>query len=420
MTDRDETFSADDLALLSGETVTPDPAPSASAPAAPAAAANVSVPADLAVKEAEAAAASTAPDKDVTAPAEGDKVKGADKPADGDKRPSSTILDDLDADSLESTDAKPEDKDKPDEGKDKADPDKTQKPAEGDDWRERLATSILDKVKGKIPENQAGKRRQAILNELARFKTQDDYLIAGFSARERIRSGDVRSKLPDNASEEELAAFRKENGIPEKAADYDIPKIPGYKWTENDKPLIDSFKEFAHRANYNQQQMSTAAEWYVQTVQKQADAYAESIAQTDLRDKEEVKHELRTAYGPQDFRPNIVILDRLLKDEEVFPPEVAEGLRQARYTDKNGVSRKIFNSFHLANALVDYASLRYGDGSLISGDGKPEPQDDVIEEADRILATDRDRYFREGWDQKAVQAAEEKERRAAKRGRRAS
>jgi len=41
-------------------------------------------------------------------------------------------------------------------------------------------------------------------------------------------------------------------------------------------------------------------------------------------------------------------------------------------------------------------------------------------EADKIMASDIDRYYKEGWDVKRLAAVEEQEKLAAKRGRRAA
>ena len=92
---------------------------------------------------------------------------------------------------------------------DKADPAKPgEQPAAGN-WREEFADSILARMKDKIPEDKIASRRTAILNQLGRYKTQADYMTAGFAAQERIRSGEMRSKLGDDASDDEIFHYIK-------------------------------------------------------------------------------------------------------------------------------------------------------------------------------------------------------------------
>lgn len=347
--------------------------------------------------------------------------KGADggKPGDdgkaGDGKKGGSFVDDLDKGDDDKAGKKDGDKDA--DGKDKKPEDaKGKEEPPVDEWRQKLADSILAKVKGKFPEGQTDKRRNAILNDLKRFKSEADYMIAGFSARERIRSGEVRTKLTADASEEEKAAWRAENGIPAQAKDYDVPKIAGYKWTDADKPIIDSFKEAAFKGDYNQEQMNQAAEWYVANMQKQTEDYYEMVGRTNRDDRENVKAQLRDEFGPQDFQPTVRLVDRLLRDEDHMPDGLGDIIRGSSFTDEKGVPHLLLNFPPMARFMSHYARDTYGDGGTIPGDGKTK-HEDVVAEADRMLAEDRERYFREGWDKKALEAMQAEEE-GPKRGRR--
>ena len=301
---------------------------------------------------------------------------------------------------------------------DKADPAKPgEQPAAGN-WREEFADSILARMKDKIPEDKIASRRTAILNQLGRYKTQADYMTAGFAAQERIRSGELRSKLGDDASDEEKAEWRKENGLPTKAEEYDFPKIAGHKWTEADKPLIDEFKKVAFSRDMTQEQLNGAAEWYAATVVQQQQEYQERIAQVDSEDGENMRSQMRAELGV-DYKPTAALLRRGLEDRSLLSEDATTALVSGRYTDKDGVSRRLINNPDILHLLTSHFRDVYGDASLVRGDGTPTSQS-VIDEGEKIMNTDIDRYYREGWADKVLAARQEEEKAATRRGRKAA
>ena len=401
----DANFSADDLALLSSNEQAPASA-SAGADASPAASASDGAPAAQA-KQADPAS---------SAPAKAADESGKDgEPAPAKKPRSQTVLDDDGGD-----DASGEAKDEAKGEKDKAGEQKPKdaKPEVDDGWREDFAQKLLDKLKGKIPDNKLDARRAGILNQLKRYKSPFDYMVSGFAAQERIRSGELRSKRPDDASDEEVAEWRKENGIPEKAADYDIPKIPGHKWTDADKPYIEDFKEIAHKGDYTQDQVNLATEWYANLIQKQTEGYVAKIQETDEQDSSSLNDQLRGEWGGE-YKTNKELLKRLLGDRDVMPEETAKAILSARAMGPNGESRRLMNDYHFIEMLRQFSIDSYGDGGFVRGDAKTAHRS-VIEEGEAIMNTDRDRYFREGWDQKVLDARQAEEEAGSRRRRRAA
>ena len=97
------------------------------------------------------------------------------------------------------------------------------------DWREQLAGGDTK-----------------MLSDLKRYTFQG--LVNSWRAAQvKISSGDLRPTLPENATEEERAAWRAASGIPEKPEDYlkDLPNniVIG----QEDKQLADSFLAAAHK-----------------------------------------------------------------------------------------------------------------------------------------------------------------------------
>lgn len=392
---QDFKFTADDLALLTSETVDDDASTDAGSDAA---------------KVEETSKSGQGDAKDQGSKVEDKQASDEDASKARDKRQVGTILDD--------DDDTPADEEPADKGKQAEDKKPDDKQPEAGKWRESFADKLLEKLKGKIPADKLDERRSSILNRLNRYRTPEDYMMAGFSAQERISSGDLRPKLADNASEEEIAEYRKAAGIPDKAQDYDVPKIPGYKWTDNDKPMIDSFKEYAHKGHYDQKQVDLAAQWYVSQVQQQQGQIADTVANTDREDRENQKMYARDRLGKEEFRPGIERIGRIMEEPDVIHPELAEILKVARYTDPNGVSRRVFNHPGMFDMLDTVSRLWWGAGGTITGDGKPETggPEDIIKQADEKLRANREEYFREKWDEKAIAAQLEIEARGARRG----
>lgn len=180
------------------------------------------------------------------------------------------------------------------------------------DWQDRVS--------------KGDEKRAAVLKRYASPEAVADALIA---AQNRIRSGELRPTLPANAKPEELAAWRKDNGIPEKPSDYDLKFDNGIVIGADDKPIIDKFLESAHNANMRPEQVKTAVQWYYQEQER----LAEETAQRDEQQRLETVDALNVEWG-KDFRRNVNLIHGVLAR---FPAEVREALEGARLPDGRGL-----------------------------------------------------------------------------------
>lgn len=233
---------------------------------------------------------------EVTPPAD-DKTtttQSADKPVEGDK-PVDT----------------PVEGDKPTEGDKPADKTDDQ-PASDTDWaklREKLA-----------------KGDEKALQRLSRYSSLESVVEALFNAQKKISEGIGKGKLPDDATEEEIAAYRKENGIPEKPEDYDLSKVPeDIVIGEEDEPQVKEFLAEAHKLNLNNKQVQETLGWYFKSQEKMVD---ERNAM-DLEAKEKAEEELRDAWGAE-FKTNKNIIINTL---EGAPEGVSQLILGARLAD---------------------------------------------------------------------------------------
>lgn len=166
-------------------------------------------------------------------------------------------------------------------------------------------------------------------NVLKRFASVEALADGYIAANNRIRSGELKAALPANAKPEELAAWRKDNGIPEKHTEYDLKFDNGVVIGEEDKPVIDKFLEAAHGTNMRPEQVRAAVEWYY----RNQETVAAETAKRDETHRQETLDNLNAEWG-KDFRTNMNIVHSVLAR---FPTEVRDALEGARLPDGRGV-----------------------------------------------------------------------------------
>lgn len=241
-----------------------------------------------------------------------------------------------------------------------------------DDWRARLA----------------GKDEEAI-KRLNRFGSPEGVYKSWRSLEQRMSSGELKSKLPDNATEEQITEWRKENGIPEKADGYQKTVLPGHEWTEKDMPNLTAFFNIAHAANLTQAQVDNTLKWYVD--QKQG--LAANQFESDTSAKMALEDALRTEWGPE-YRGNIALLSRFLAAE--IPEEGGAALIDARLADGS----RLIDQGWFAKWVVGLARQQYGDASFITPDATPAGMASRKAEIEKTMAENPDQY----WKDKAMQA----------------
>ncbi|MGD9659607.1 MAG: hypothetical protein AB7U61_18530, partial [Methylocystis sp.] len=77
------------------------------------------------------------------------------------------------------------------------------------------------------------------MKRLERFNGPRDIVDSFLEADKKIRGGKIKTAFPDNATPEQITAWRKENGIPETPDGYDIKNLgDGYVVGEADMPRV--------------------------------------------------------------------------------------------------------------------------------------------------------------------------------------
>lgn len=175
-----------------------------------------------------------------------------------------------------------------------------------DDWREQLVGSD-----------------EKLLKRLGRYASPRDVANALIAAQNRISSGELRPALKENATAEEIAAYRAESGIPPEPTGYPMPD--GILFGEDDKPFIESFLKSMHGINAHPGFVTEALKWYHADREAQIEAL---VAQDDQHRIATV--EAMVAHWGTDNDRNKNMVNALINSA---PPEIAAKLKGARGPD---------------------------------------------------------------------------------------
>jgi hypothetical protein len=280
-------------------------------------------------------------------------------------------------------DAKPEPgaaKDAPkDEPKDVDKPDDFAWP---DDWRERVADGDDDLAK-----------------ELSRYGSMKNVVKALREAKATIRSGKLTKPMPDASDEKAMAEWRKEQGIPDDPSGYKLSENVTKKLLDQDKPLLASFMEKAHKAGKPADYIDFAAGWYVDAM----DQIAEQRAASDNEAREAAEDALRKDWAHGEFKANMTLASRAIESI----PGVGKDWAEFRAAD----GRRLGDIPEFVAWAADMGRNQFGDVTFANGDSerKHTARKQEIEE---LMRTDINAYREKGWD-KEYQAILDKE---SKRG----
>lgn len=177
-----------------------------------------------------------------------------------------------------------------------------------DDWREKLS-----------------KGDEKAAKKLSRYGSPQAAIDALFAAQARISSGELKAPLKDDATPEELAAWRADNNIPEKPADYKLELSDGLVVGEADRPLVDSFLEYAHGKNMDNGTVNAAVDWLF----SQQAALVEQQNEADANRRVNTFEAMREEFGPQYKEEIKIAMDAL----DSMPKDIRETFLQGRLPD---------------------------------------------------------------------------------------
>lgn len=240
---------------------------------------------------------------------------------------------------------------------DGGDDDTKNRPAEfGDDWREKLGGEDAEK--------------------LARYATPQAAIAGGISAQKKLSERGPAPMPGEGATEEELAEWRKEAGLPAKAEDYSIDI--GRDIDEIAQPAVDGVVAKAFELGMTEANINSIVATYFDEQDK-----AIEVRQTqDVETKEATEDTLREEWGG-DFRRNLNLISALLGDasDKVLTGRTADGTPV-------GSDPEILRAF-LSIALKDNPR---GVTVPSTGGTMATSVDDEIGEIEKLMTEDRKKY----------------------------
>lgn len=254
-----------------------------------------------------------------------------------------------------------------------------------DDWRTKLAGTD-----------------EKLMKRLERFTGPDQIMKSWLAAEQKISSGEFRKQLPENATEEQKAEWRKANGIPEAPDKYELPEWEDFQFSDEDKPMVDAFLSKMHASDASPAQVAAALETYKETVQQATAARYEA----DKAFHVQAEDALRAEWG-NDYRANIELVKRTLNNTDIIPADVKDALLTAR----DGSGNLLRNNPAFLNMWAQIGKEVYGDGPVITGDAKA-TMSSRKEEIEKVLKTDFKRYISEGMDKEYAKILEREQGRS--------
>lgn len=264
----------------------------------------------------------------------------------------------------------------------------------------KTAADVIDEVKKESPwpddwrEQLAGKD-EAFLRQLKRYPSPTTFARGWKEREDLIRSGKLKVDKPaDGADEKALAAWRKSVGIPDKPEDYKLPDEIVKNLTDEDKPVLAQFTEFAHKKGMTNDAVAGATEWFVEA-KRIAD---EHQSQADAEAKDKAEDALRKEWVGPEYKGNLNLAKRFVEDHLGLNYQEYAGLRLPD-------GRMLGNVPELMMKLADAGRNTYGDAVFANSDVLTRHESRKAE-ITKIRNTDFDRYVNEGLDKEMRQIIE--------------
>lgn len=237
-----------------------------------------------------------------------------------------------------------------------------------DNWRDLLAG-----------DDEGGKK------QLERMSSPSDVMKAYRELVKKQGSGQLINKLPDNPTPEQLAEFRKANGIPETPDKYDLTLSDGLVIGEADKPLVDGFVKQMHDMNASPQMVKNALQFYFAEQTKQI----EQVATQDSENRVKATQALQAEWGGE-FKQNVDMAKNLLVGQ--FGADTAGALFFARMPDGTifGNNPSVLKGLvALAKEVNPAATLVPAGGNQVAAIG------DEISKYETMLRDNPQEYYRD-------------------------
>lgn len=176
------------------------------------------------------------------------------------------------------------------------------------DWRDKVAQQVK-------PGDAKFRER------LDRFASPVEIGRSYFALEQKQSSGEVKSALPENATPEQLAAWRKDNGVPDTPEAYAIKT----KRDEADLPIINEFLKAVHGKNWSNDRVNETLD-AIDFVKAEQEKRLTDFDGNNFRAGEDA---LRAEWG-NDYRRNVNAVNNLIA---TMPEQFQEQFLNGRLAD---------------------------------------------------------------------------------------
>ena len=257
-----------------------------------------------------------------------------------------------------------------------------------DDWRAKLAGE--DK---------------SYLKTLDRFNSPADLAKAYRDAQQRLSSGNLKSTLPDNPTQEELVAWRAENGVPESPDGYKFDVGNGFVWSDADKPVLDSFAAYALENNIPASYAQKIAAFYASTQERNM----AMIQDFDDRVHQESEDALRSEWG-NEFRRNLNAINNTLSAHA--PDDVIADLLASRTPS----GKRLGDDPAMLKVLASISRQANPSATVVPANGFT-TTDDELSSLEKFMRENRQEWFKDSAKQERYRELLEAREASRSRGR---
>lgn len=222
------------------------------------------------------------------------------------------------------------------------------------------------------------------LARLQRMNSPADLWKSYRALEQKLQEKSTRFGPPDNATPEQMAAWKKEAGLPDSVDGY-TPELPnGMVLGEADKPLVEGFKEIAHKAHMTPAQFNEALGWYYREV----DAFQTKQQDADREFRTQSEDNLRAEFGPE-YRANLNGVNNMLT---MYFGDTAAEILSARGPDNRMLGDK--PEFIKSMALLT-RELNPAMPHIPAGSNPVQATSNRIAEIEKTMRSDPARYWKD-------------------------
>lgn len=165
---------------------------------------------------------------------------------------------------------------------------------------------------------------EKVKNLLARYTSPDALAKAFKEQRDALAKKPAKEEvgdLPEDATPEQLAAWRKAKGVPEKPEDYEFEVPDGKELSDGEYEILMDFAKTMHDSNMPAETVKKISSWFLEYEETVAQRNAEKAYQARLDTEEKLRAE-----WAGDYKANVNLMSNVL--QEHLGTKTAEFLSQ--------------------------------------------------------------------------------------------